>query len=701
MRRRQQLTGGGATRPGMPRQVTAARWLLGAVLAVLCVLTIAPTASAEKPFRLQQQVTDDAGVLGQRPDDVRQALGRLEQETGVLLWVVYVDTFSGVPHQQWADETAVDSDFGTNDILLAVAVVDRSYAYSVDPKFRLTDAQLAEVDSRAIKPALRASDWAGAAIGGANGYLAVLQGKPVPAPSIQPGKPLPASGGGSLVPWVLGGVALLAVIGFGIALFVRRSSARPSTQPGAGVETLEELNSRANTALVHADDSVRTAGREVAFAQAEFGDDEVRAYAQVLQEAKASLTAAFAVRQRLDDAEPETPDERRALLTEIIERCERAQQALAAQAETFNSLRDLATRAPDMLAGLSARADQLQERLPSARQTLAKLHDEYESTALTSVQQNPEHAQERLSFARSELEEGRKAVSDGTEGRAALAVRAAEEALDQAEQLLSGVERASSDLAAAVAQLPAATQDLAADLESASRLRGGPEQAKALGSAVDAARAALGQAAASGRSDPLGALRAVNEANAAMDAALAGAREAEANRDRAEAHLESALLAARAEVGAAEDLINTNRGRIGSAARTRLVEAQRLLADAETTRQTDPVAALASAQQADRVAEQASAAARADLTPQAPPFGYPGGYGSWGGTWGGGGGLLDAILRGGFSGGGFGRGPWGGGGSWGGGSWGGGSRRGGGGGFGGGFGGRGSSGGRRGGGGRF
>jgi uncharacterized membrane protein YgcG len=127
------------------------------------------------------------------------ALNRLRRERGLQLFVVFVHSFSGTPAQQWTDTTAQRSDLGRRDGLLAVATRDRSYAYSFDKAFPLADDQLDEVANMAIEPALAQNDWAGAVVGAADGYRAVLAGRPVPTPKIVPGQP--DTGGG------LGGVA--------------------------------------------------------------------------------------------------------------------------------------------------------------------------------------------------------------------------------------------------------------------------------------------------------------------------------------------------------------------------------------------------------------------------------------------------------------------------------------------------------------
>src|SRR5699024_6442659 len=116
------------------------------------------------------------------------------------------------------------------------------------------------------------------------------------------------------------------------------------------------------------------------------------------------------------------------MLTEIVQRAQAAGAALAEHAQQFARLRDLAARAPDLLTALHGRVQALSGRLPAARSTLAQLAERYPATALAGSAANPDRAQERLEFAGSAVSDGREALSSGPRGRAALAVRAAEEA---------------------------------------------------------------------------------------------------------------------------------------------------------------------------------------------------------------------------------------------------------------------------------
>ena len=99
------------------------------VLALLLWMTaqLAAPASAEAPLRVDEQITDSAGVIGADADEVRSALDELQTDRGISLWVAYVNTFDGLGAEQWTEQTYRQSSLGTTDALLAVAVQDGEY----------------------------------------------------------------------------------------------------------------------------------------------------------------------------------------------------------------------------------------------------------------------------------------------------------------------------------------------------------------------------------------------------------------------------------------------------------------------------------------------------------------------------------------------------------------------------------------------
>jgi hypothetical protein len=169
------------------------------------------------------------------------------------------------------------------------------------------------------------------------------------------------------------------------------------------------------------------------------------------------------------------------------------------------------------------------------------------------------------------------------------------------------------------------------------------------------------------RPDPFLALRRLEHVDVRLSTALANIRDAAGRAERARVMLEQAIPAARAEISAVTNFITTRRGAVGSDARTRLNEAERHLAQAMELSNTDPVAALTAAQQADALAEQAGQMANDDVDAWSQPNFGPAGV-SMGGLGGAvlGGILLEGMLGGarggqGGSGGGFGGGfGWGG-----------------------------------------
>lgn len=691
-----------------------------AVLLTVCWLALppAPFARADGPITLSRdgQITDRVGALGHRGPQVVTALDRLYDKHRVQLFVAYVRDFSGRSPQDWADETADRNGLGRDDVLLAVATHARQYAYSVDQDSPLTDAQLRDVANTAVEPALRQHDWAGAAIGAADGYTAVLSGEAVPTPTIKPGADDPGAGPGGtgtgdlLLPLVLlGAVAIVAAYAF----LRRKRRATTRTTPGAtgwgpagpgrgGAEPppapLPELDAQAKETLVATDDAVRTSEEELGFATAQFGEEAAAPFTEAVAYAKGELTAAFRLRQQLDDAFPEDDTTRRRMLDEIISRCADADGRLDAVSEDFDRLRELERDAPQALAAAETAFRELAGRVSAAEAALASMRERYADGASAPVSGDVEQAKDRLVFATSSLNRARQAVDGGDHSAAAVYVRATEGAIGQAGTLADGVERRARELDEAARKLPAALTEMETDLADADGLLEGtaPGASTAdLRGRIARARSVAGDVRGeqgAGRYDPIGALRRVEEADAALDEALAGAREREQGDVRARSLLDQAMLTARSAVGAAADFITTNRGAVGSGARTRLAEAQRRLERARELAGTgDPQSALAEARRADALAVEARGLAEQDVR------GYGGGPGGTAGGGGMGGAVLGGILLGGLLGGGGRRGGGFGGGGFGGG------------GLGGGFGGGGGPGsfggggtrGRRGGGGRF
>ncbi|MFE6024473.1 TPM domain-containing protein [Streptomyces niveus] len=527
-------------------------------------------------------------------------------------------------------------------------------------------------EARAAAPLALASDGrAGSAIG----YRAAADGAPVSAPAATPS---PADPGGEVSSNRAGSALVLPVVLVGAALILgaysyikRRRRASTRTTPKGGQEgwrepglppgtSLPDLDRRAGLALVETDDAVRTSQEELGFATARFGEDAAWPFQDAVTYARGELTAAFRLRQQLDDAMPDDDGTRRRMLDEILARCTDANSRLDAESAGFDRLRDMERNAPEALAAAEAAFRELTGRTVTAAATLTAMRQRYAESAAAPVRGAVEQADDRLVFATTNLDDARRSVEAGDNGRAAVRVRAVESAVAQAATLVEGVERRALELAEAAGKLLASLTETETDLADARGLLEstpkGTSTADLQGriARAEAVAADVRQEQAAGPYDPIDALRRVEEADAALDESLAGAREGEVGGRRARALLDRAMLGARSTLGAAADYISTHRGAVGSEARTRLVEARRRIDQAGTlTELGDARGALAEAQHADGLARQAQSLAERDVRSYGNRSG-PGGVSEAGDGLGGA--VLGGIILGGLVGGGGGRG---------------------------------------------
>lgn len=203
---------------------------------VFLLVAPSPAAHAADPpvLSAKGQITDQVNALGDRRGAVARAIDALYEKRHIQLFVVYVKDFSGRTAQDRARATASRNGLGQDDILLAIGTQARQYAYTGQSgTTKFTNAQLEAVARKAIDPPLAQHDWAGTAIGAANGYSAIVAGQPVPTPAITPGASDPGGhstvgmgNGALLVP-----LALVVVVG-GLAIYAytrrrRRAETRP------------------------------------------------------------------------------------------------------------------------------------------------------------------------------------------------------------------------------------------------------------------------------------------------------------------------------------------------------------------------------------------------------------------------------------------------------------------------------------------
>jgi hypothetical protein len=627
---------------------------------LITALLVAPSAAAQPPFRLATYITDDAGVLnGSGRAAIQSATGKLYSDRRIQLWVVFVDNFSGQPAVNWAQSTRAASDLGDFDALLAVATVDRSYAFLVPNRVQtISSSQVDDLRRNQIEPALRRGDWSGAVVAAANG-LDRRQESP------------------SMVPMLIAlGVIVILVLASLLVMLYRRRRRRAAelaaaqridaTDPDAlAALSLGALDDLSRWKVVDVDNAVRTSANELALTIEEFGEQRTEPFTTAVNSAKAALAQAFTVRQQLDDAIPETRAQRRELLTRVIVSAARADRELESQREAFEEMRDLVVNAPSRLDGLTQQMVELTARIAPAEQRMAQLHNEFDAAALASVATNVATAKDRLAFADQNLSHARDLAArpvSGEQSGLVDAVHAAESSLGQARSLLDAVDTAASDIRHAVATLPSLIADIQTGIEHADTQLRSTQQTKAphirdLARARGAATKALDAARATGSADPLGAFTQLTKADADLNRLLATVAEEQAAAERLNRALEQALFTAQSRVHAVSEYIDTRRGSIGPEARTRLAEASRQLEAALDKRSTDVSAAITHANTAATLAAQAQSLADDDV--RSAQVAYSGRYGgdNMGAMMGG---IIIGDMLGGSMGGGFG-GGWGGG----------------------------------------
>lgn len=617
--------------------------MLLAVLTVGALLTPnLPTANAAPPLRLTDYVTDDAGVLDAGAlSGVKTAVDDLYTARRVRLWVVYVDTFSGQTGVAWAQRAMQINNFQPDqDAIFAVATQDRDYALLAGTAI-MSNADQDKLRRSEVEPALRQGDWAGAATVAATGLKN------------------DGSSTGS-VSWV--GIAIFLVV---IALAViallmwqrgRRRKRReaefaaakrvdPADPNALSSLSLDALDDLSKSIVVEVDNAVRTSDNELTLAVEEFGERDTAPFTKAVDGAKTALTQAFNVRQILDDTIPETPQQRRDLLTRVIVAAARADDELEAQREAFGKLRDLVINAPDRLDILTQQMVDLSARIEPADRTLEVLHSQFSETALASIADNVEHAKQRLAFADQSISQARALVAKPAGSQAGLvdAIRSAESALGQARMLLDAVDSASTDINRAVAEMPAAIADIQNGITAASGhlARGGVPRAAELSTARDEAVAAVAHAQNAGTADPLGTFTQLTKADATLDQLLAVISDEVEAAARLKRAFDQALFSAQSQVRSVSDFVDTRRGSVGPDARTRLAEAVRQLQAAQSIGATDPSQAIKHANGAAMLAVQAQAMANADVSNAQRQY-----TGRHGGGFGGGGGNTGAILGG-------------------------------------------------------
>jgi hypothetical protein len=642
----------------------------GAMLSLAAYLP----ALAAQPLRLDTQVTDQVDALEGRIDEVQSALDEITDAGGPQLFVLFVDTTDGTPVTDFADETARLSSLGGDDALLVVALDDRSDAIWVSDALAISEDELNTIIGDTLEPALREGDFAAAVVATAEALaeaeVPATEGPFVPGPvaTLPGGGPTTPDGdggeGGLNLGLIVGLVALVGGVALLLGWFGRRVGAWREAEERD--RRTGKLAREANAALVATDERIRSSDQETGFVEAEYGTEEAAPFRAAVANARGQLKEAFAIRQQLDDAEPEDPSTREQLLNGILQRTAQANAALDAEAKRIDELRNLERDAARILDALPAQLAAVEDRLPAADRALSGF-GRFAPSASEAVQGNVIEARKGIEGSRAAMERARGSLATpapqgggsgvarhlvvaqrGIAGAAALldAIDKLARTLADAEialpEQLSAAERALDDAAAAIAADPTGPEP------------GRRESLAEVERAIRGARAA----AAARPLDPIAAAHQAGNAQAAAAKLLSELRNDTDQEARLTSAVASALAAAEAEIERATAFIGPRGGGVRRTARTRLASADRLLSQANALAASDPKQALELANRADRMAGEAYSLAVTDFSrwDGGGPAASSSGADIAGAVLGG---IIGGILSGGGRGGGWGGSPWG------------------------------------------
>ncbi|MGV0425863.1 TPM domain-containing protein [Corynebacterium tuberculostearicum] len=574
------------------------------------------TTVAQGTATLQDKVTDEAGVLSaEEKSQLEQKITQLQKDEHLTLFVYITDEL-GTDPESFAGQAVKDK--GPNSAVYALSINDRKMGVQTGkdwPQGRLDQMYDAAYDK------LASDEYGASAVALADAAL---------GNSASTNSASDSSG----LAWLGGGAAAIVAAGGGIMYYSRRStkknnaqtleSAReisPSDTDQLNRLPLETLDQLAQEELVSTDESIRRGKEELNIALSEFGPERVRPFTKAMNHSTSTLQKAFHLRQRLDDAVPESPAERRQMLVEIVSSCGQADDALDAQAEEFAKMRDLLIHSDEKLDELTQRTVGLRARLPEAESTLAGLKSNYDEHVLSSIADNPELAAASLAEAEKLLDKARGVQTQpaGQQGPLVGMIRDIEHACEMTDRLLTGVENAEENIATARSNLEALIAEVEGEINEALELE---RQGKAQGTTADwdkledligRAGTAVNETKTHGQQDPLGQHTALTSIDTQLDEALDRVREKTSTHARQLDLFRQQISVAESNIQAAEDLISSRGRIIGSGARTALADAKRLHAQALHTERSDIRAALQSSREAVAAAQAALQRAKDDI----------------------------------------------------------------------------------------
>ncbi|MDO5728809.1 MAG: hypothetical protein Q4P71_04210 [Actinomycetaceae bacterium] len=559
------------------------RAVLAVLIALTSILLVPVTGYAAPPANLESRLTDVDGFLSSDATSEIQMILDQTLENGINLYVAFTDDFSGMDSTDWCVISARDSDVPDSAIVYAVATEARRYALCQGPTAEVSSGNVARAGEIAARE-LSAKPLDNPSVVNATRVLgdelvAKLKGDSETSSTGTTSSSSTSDPVGTLAFIVV--IVIIFVLVAGISLAIR--SRRLRKQRTLIEQTAQSRLDQAAVELMNADDEVRAARDDYAFARAQFGELKTEKFADALKEAEDLIARAFVIHKESETAASE--GEKHNVANRITELTQQVKTILADHIEQFSALRALESNVEKSIADLRVRIDEATVQNKRAQEEIKSLKLTYSEQSLRSILNNPGQASKLLAAATDALDTAAEYVeSDRSE--ALFHVNLAQRTFGQAMVQIQEVMDASNDLSQAGTRLTAAIASISSDINDVKRLASDDSAFVPL---VDDARAAIaaGTAAKNGNGDPLAALSQLRTAEDALDTALDPLRD----RETRETHTEHKLIQRFEEVDdaiqRADVYVSTNRGIASHRSRRLIAEAKRHRDDAARIYQED------------------------------------------------------------------------------------------------------------------
>ena len=602
-------------RPARPRL----RTILGAtVLAagLSCAPVVLPAGSAflstsalaVAPMQITgTTVYDSTNSLGDTAT-LKSKISALSKKHNVDLHVVVIDKFENPStSSSWTKALATKNNWGSADVVLVIATESRQAYFLAGSAKTLSSDQQTKVYQNYIKPKLQNSDYMGAALAAVEGIEAQKGGS--------------SSG---LVTGVLGVGAAATVGAGGYAMYRRRkknNAQQPQRSYGAPRNyspipevPLEELHTRAGSALLQADTTMSHAKQELEFARAQYNDQQVTEFAQEIARAEDLMSRSFQRQQLLTDNIPDTDAEQRAWLTEIIDNSQEVTRIAQEQDAKLAQLRNLEQEAPAAIEALAQRLPQLRASVEEIAAQYRALKERYLPSALEPISKTPTLLESNMVLCAAEVEKAKATVATAR-SEAVAHLRTAEEAASQIQALGAAVNTRSHELEQAQLGLSTDLLSIQRDVAEAKSLAASQrrDDLGAVAAGMEAVLNQVTQSASTRPNDPLTLVNQLHQLSAELDKAMTNMRATRERSRAASQNLDRTMRSAYAAVNGARSYINNRRAAVGPMTLTAVSEAERHLDQAQRLASSDPLNAMKEANMAIQKATDAQNRAQSEV----------------------------------------------------------------------------------------